>query len=101
MIWTQGFLTSLLFSGFLWQVQHFQEVAARLQAAYAGEKAVTIQKQEQEVVKAWKALLTACEGRRDQLVDTAEKFRFFSMVRDLIYWMENVIRQIETQEKPR
>uniref|UniRef100_A0A803TQC9 Spectrin beta chain n=1 Tax=Anolis carolinensis TaxID=28377 RepID=A0A803TQC9_ANOCA len=83
------------------QVQHFQEVAARLQAAYAGEQAVTIQKQEQEVVKAWKALLHACEGRRGQLVDTAEKFRFFSMVRDLISWMESVIRQIETQEKPR
>ncbi|KAJ7344120.1 hypothetical protein JRQ81_000070 [Phrynocephalus forsythii] len=83
------------------QVQHFQEVAARLQAAYAGEQAVAIHKQEQEVVKAWKALLQACEGRRAQLVDTAEKFRFFSMVRDLISWMESVIRQIETQEKPR
>lgn len=76
-------------------------MAARLQAAYAGERAGTIQKQEQEVVKAWKALLAACEGRRAQLVDTAEKYRFFSMVRDLISWMENVIRQIETQEKPR
>ncbi|KAM3853782.1 spectrin beta chain, erythrocytic isoform 1-T1 [Vipera latastei] len=83
------------------QVQHFQEVAARLLAAYAGEKAVAIQKQEQEVVKAWKALLEACEGRRAQLVNTAEKYRFFSMVRDLMSWMENVIRQIDTQEKPR
>ncbi|XP_053110826.1 spectrin beta chain, erythrocytic isoform X2 [Hemicordylus capensis] len=83
------------------QVQQFQEVAARLQAAYAGEQADTIQKQEQEVVQAWKALLNACEGRRAQLVDTAEKFRFFGMVRDLISWMESVIRQIETQEKPR
>lgn len=85
----------------LWQVQHFQEVAARLLAAYAGEKAMAIQKQEQEVVKAWKALLEACEGRRAQLVDTAEKFRFFCMVRDLMSWMESVIRQIDTQEKPR
>ncbi|XP_066467623.1 spectrin beta chain, erythrocytic isoform X1 [Tiliqua scincoides] len=83
------------------QVQHFQEVAARLQAAYAGEEATRIQMQEQEVVKAWKALLAACEGRRAQLVDTAEKFRFFSMVRDLISWIESVIRQIDTQEKPR
>uniref|UniRef100_A0A8C5T055 Calponin-homology (CH) domain-containing protein n=1 Tax=Laticauda laticaudata TaxID=8630 RepID=A0A8C5T055_LATLA len=83
------------------QVQHFQEVAARLLAAYAGEKAMTIQKQEQEVIKAWKALLDACEGRRAQLVDTAEKFRFFSMVRDLMSWMESVIQQIDTQEKPR
>uniref|UniRef100_A0A8D0G7F9 Spectrin beta chain n=1 Tax=Sphenodon punctatus TaxID=8508 RepID=A0A8D0G7F9_SPHPU len=83
------------------QVQQLQEAAAQLQAAYAGEKVVAIQTQEQEVVKAWKALLDACEGRRAQLVDTAEKFRFFSMVRDHLSWMESVIKQIETQEKPR
>ncbi|XP_067406754.1 spectrin beta chain, erythrocytic isoform X2 [Emydura macquarii macquarii] len=83
------------------QVQQFREVAARLQTAYAGEKADVIQRQEQEVVRAWQALLDACSGRRAQLVDTAEKFRFFSMVRDLLSWMESIIRQIETQEKPR
>uniref|UniRef100_A0A674J021 Spectrin beta chain n=1 Tax=Terrapene triunguis TaxID=2587831 RepID=A0A674J021_9SAUR len=83
------------------QVQQFREVAARLQTAYAGEKADVIQRQEQEVVRAWKALLDACSGRRAQLVDTAEKFRFFSMVRDLLSWMESITRQIETQEKPR
>ncbi|EMP27688.1 Spectrin beta chain, erythrocyte [Chelonia mydas] len=83
------------------QVQQFREVAARLQTAYAGEKADAIQRQEQEVVRAWKSLLDACSGRRAQLVDTAEKFRFFSMVRDLLSWMESITRQIETQEKPR
>ncbi|NXD18393.1 SPTB2 protein, partial [Nothocercus nigrocapillus] len=83
------------------QVQQFREVAARLQTAYAGEKADSIQQQEQEVVKALRALLEACSGRRAQLLDTAEKFRFFSMVRDLLSWIESVIRQIETQEKPR
>ncbi|CAM4564671.1 unnamed protein product [Lepidochelys olivacea] len=83
------------------QVQQFREVAARLQTAYAGEKADAIQRHEQEVVRAWKSLLDACSGRRAQLVDTAEKFRFFSMVRDLLSWMESITRQIETQEKPR
>ncbi|NWY07900.1 SPTB1 protein, partial [Nothoprocta ornata] len=83
------------------QVQQFREVAARLQTAYAGEKADVIQQQEQEVVKALRALLEACSGRRAQLLDTAEKFRFFSMVRDLLSWIESIIRQIETQEKPR
>lgn len=83
------------------QVQQFREVAARLQTAYAGEKADVIQRQEQEVMRAWKALLDASSGRRAQLVDTAEKFRFFSMVRDLLSWMESITRQIETQEKPR
>ncbi|KGL81922.1 Spectrin beta chain, erythrocytic, partial [Tinamus guttatus] len=83
------------------RVQQFREVAARLQTAYAGEKADSIQQQEQEVVKALRALLEACSGRRAQLLDTAEKFRFFSMVRDLLSWIESIIRQIETQEKPR
>ncbi|POI25971.1 hypothetical protein CIB84_010279, partial [Bambusicola thoracicus] len=83
------------------QVQQFREVAARLQTAYAGEKAVSIQQQEQEVARALQALLEACSGRRAQLVDTADKFRFFSMARDLLSWMESTVRQIQTQEKPR
>ncbi|XP_048456403.1 spectrin beta chain, non-erythrocytic 1-like [Rhincodon typus] len=83
------------------QVQQFQDDAGHLHTAYAGDKAAAIQKQEQKVVEAWKALLDACDGRRTQLVDTAEKFRFFSMVRDLMSWMESIIRQVETEEKPR
>lgn len=83
------------------QVQQFQDVATHLQTAYAGEKADAIQYKEQEVSAAWQALLEACAGRRTQLVDTADKFRFFSMVRDLFSWMESIIRQIETQERPR
>ncbi|XP_049453117.1 spectrin beta chain, erythrocytic isoform X1 [Epinephelus fuscoguttatus] len=83
------------------QVQQFQETAARLHAQYAGGQADTIQATEREVVEAWKGLLDACDGRRAQLVDTAEKFRFFTMVRDLMAWMESIIQQIETQEKPR
>uniref|UniRef100_A0A8C5SG09 Spectrin beta chain, non-erythrocytic 1 n=1 Tax=Laticauda laticaudata TaxID=8630 RepID=A0A8C5SG09_LATLA len=82
------------------QVRQLQEDAARLQSAYAGDKADDIQKRENEVLEAWKALLDACEGRRVRLVDTGDKFRFFSMVRDLMLWMEDVIRQIEAQEKP-
>ncbi|XP_016077612.1 PREDICTED: spectrin beta chain, non-erythrocytic 1 isoform X3 [Miniopterus natalensis] len=82
------------------QVRQLQEDAARLQAAYAGDKADDIQKRENEVLEAWKALLDSCEGRRVRLVDTGDKFRFFSMVRDLMLWMEDVIRQIEAQEKP-
>ncbi|XP_018423798.1 PREDICTED: spectrin beta chain, erythrocytic-like [Nanorana parkeri] len=83
------------------QVQGFQDTAARLYSAYAGDQATDIQKKEKEVVEAWKALLDASDGRRTELISAAEKFRFFSMVRDLILWMESIIRQIETQEKPR
>ncbi|XP_034783719.2 spectrin beta chain, erythrocytic-like isoform X1 [Acipenser ruthenus] len=83
------------------QVQQFQDSAARLHAQYVGDQADAIQHTEHEVVEAWKALLDACDGRRTRLEDTADKFRFFSMVRDLMSWMESIIRQIETQEKPR
>ncbi|NWV30252.1 SPTB1 protein, partial [Origma solitaria] len=83
------------------QVQQFRETAARLQTAYAGEKAAGIQEQEQEVARALQELLEACSGRRARLVDTADKHRFFSMARDLLSWMESTVRQIETQEKPR
>lgn len=82
-------------------MQQFRETAARLQTAYAGEKAAGIQEQEQEVARALRALLEACSGRRARLVDTADKHRFFSMARDLLSWMESTVRQIETQEKPR
>ncbi|XP_061823762.1 spectrin beta chain, non-erythrocytic 1 isoform X1 [Nerophis lumbriciformis] len=83
------------------QVRQLQEDAVRLQSAYAGDKADDIQKREGEVLEAWKNLLEAVEGRRGKLVDTGDKFRFFSMVRDLMLWMEDVIRLIEAQEKPR
>uniref|UniRef100_A0A8C8ER97 Spectrin beta chain n=1 Tax=Oncorhynchus tshawytscha TaxID=74940 RepID=A0A8C8ER97_ONCTS len=83
------------------QVQQFQETAVRLHAQYAGDQAVEIQTQEKEVMEAWKALLDACDGRRRRLEETADKFRFFTMVRDLMAWMESTIQQIETQEKPR
>uniref|UniRef100_A0A3Q3WD23 Spectrin beta chain n=1 Tax=Mola mola TaxID=94237 RepID=A0A3Q3WD23_MOLML len=83
------------------QVRQLQEDAVRLQSAYAGDKADDIQKREGEVLEAWKNLLEAAEGRRVKLVDTGDKFRFFSMVRDLMLWMEDVIRLIEAQEIPR
>ncbi|NWS64473.1 SPTB1 protein, partial [Chunga burmeisteri] len=83
------------------QVRQFRETAARLQTAYAGEKAAGIQEQEREVAQALRALLEACSGRRARLVDTADKHRFFGMARDLLSWMESTVRQIETQEKPR
>uniref|UniRef100_A0A1A8DXH2 Spectrin beta chain n=1 Tax=Nothobranchius kadleci TaxID=1051664 RepID=A0A1A8DXH2_NOTKA len=83
------------------QVRQLQEDAMRLQAAYAGDKADDIQCRESEVLEAWKSLLGACDGRRLRLLDTGDKFRFFSMVRDLMLWMEDVIRLIEAQENPR
>ncbi|ROL18754.1 Spectrin beta chain, non-erythrocytic 1 [Anabarilius grahami] len=45
--------------------------------------------------------LDCMPSRRKRLEDTADKFRFFTMVRDLLAWMESIMQQIETQEKPR
>lgn len=86
---------------FVPQVRQLQEDAVRLQSAYAGDKADDIQRRESEVLEAWRGLLEACDERRVRLLDTGDKFRFFSMVRDLMLWMDNVIRLIEAQENPR
>ncbi|CAN9510001.1 unnamed protein product [Ophioblennius macclurei] len=83
------------------QVRQLQEDAVRLQSAYAGDKADDIQRRDSEVLQAWTGLLDACNARRLHLLDTADKFRFFSLVRDLLLWMEDVIRLIEAQENPR
>ncbi|XP_039222171.1 spectrin beta chain, non-erythrocytic 2 isoform X1 [Crotalus tigris] len=83
------------------QVKQVQDDAARLQKAYAGEKADDIRKHEQSVSEAWSDLLSSSSDRRQLLVDTVDKFRFFGMVRDLLLWMDDINLQIEAQEKPR
>lgn len=98
-----------------------------MQAAYAGDKAKEITNREAEVVNAWMnlqgiltysfslninniiILLTVphlffagmCEGRKQKLGDTGDLFRFFNMVRTLMLWMDDVIIQMNTSEKPR
>uniref|UniRef100_A0A8C4WF71 Spectrin beta chain n=1 Tax=Gopherus evgoodei TaxID=1825980 RepID=A0A8C4WF71_9SAUR len=83
------------------QVKQVQEDATRLQKAYAGEKADDIRRHEQAVSEAWAELLSSSQGRRQLLLDTVDKFRFFKMVRDLMLWMDGVHLQIDAQEKPR
>ncbi|XP_037544037.1 spectrin family protein isoform X1 [Nematolebias whitei] len=83
------------------QVNQVQDDAARLQKAYAGEKAEEIQRSEHAVTSAWEGLLEACKTRRLVLLDTVEKFRFFNMVRDLMLWMDGVNLQIDAHDSPR
>ncbi|XP_048477177.1 spectrin beta chain, non-erythrocytic 4-like, partial [Rhincodon typus] len=83
------------------QVRQLQENAAQLRTVYAGENAEAILVQEQGVMQAWKELLSSCDQRRLQLTTTSDKIRFFSMVRDLVSWMDSIICQIGTGEKPR
>ncbi|CAG0879659.1 unnamed protein product, partial [Darwinula stevensoni] len=83
------------------QVQQVQEDSAKLQAAYAGEKAMEITNKEFEVVNAWRNLQQKCEARRMKLADTGDLFKFFMMVRTLKLWMDDIVRQMNTTEKPR
>ena len=83
------------------QVQQIQEAAATLIVAYSGEKAREIQNHEMEVVNAWRNLQLRVEGRRTQLSNSTDLYRFFSMARDLLNWMTDLARQMESHEKPR
>lgn len=95
----QNFLTDLqMLEG---QVKQIQSDAHDLQAAYAGDKAMEIQARETEVVNAWRQLQAMCEGRRVKLGDTSDLFKFMQMVRDLLLWMEEVKREMHTQERPK
>ncbi|KAJ0063351.1 hypothetical protein NL108_000299, partial [Boleophthalmus pectinirostris] len=83
------------------QVRHVQESAAQLRAVYAGEKAEAIACREHEVMMCWKELLSCCEECRVHITTEADKLRFFSLVRDQLMWMDSIICQIGTGEKPR
>ncbi|XP_056140178.1 spectrin family protein isoform X1 [Lampris incognitus] len=83
------------------QVNQVQDDAARLQKAYAGEKAEEIHRSEHAVTAAWEGLLEAGQARRLLLLDTVEKFRFFNMVRDLMLWTDGVNLQIDAHDSPR
>jgi len=78
-----------------------QEDAARLEKAYAGEKAADIRRHERAVSEAWATLRASSQARRRLLLDAAEQFRFLRAVRDLLLWMDGVRLQIEGQERPR
>merc|ERR1719461_797380 len=95
----QNFLQDL--QGLQTQVTAIQEESAKLQAAYAGDKAMEITNREREVVRAWLELQSIGESRKQKLNDTSDLFKFFAMVRNLILWMDDLMRQMKTSEKPR
>ncbi|XP_075692211.1 spectrin beta chain, non-erythrocytic 4 [Rhinoderma darwinii] len=83
------------------QVRQLQENAAQLRTVYAGENAAAIVTSEQEVMRSWKELLTSCEDCRLQITTTSDRMKFLGLVRDLLSWMDSIICQIGTGEKPR
>uniref|UniRef100_A0A3B4GFR6 Spectrin beta chain, non-erythrocytic 4-like n=1 Tax=Pundamilia nyererei TaxID=303518 RepID=A0A3B4GFR6_9CICH len=80
------------------QVRQLQENAAQLRTIYAGEKAEAIMVKEQEVMDAWKELLSSCEASRVQVTSVTDKVQFFSVVRENLMWMEGIMGQIGWDE---
>lgn len=83
------------------RVDDIQDDSSKLQAAYAGDKAREITSREAEVVNAWHNLQAMCDARRFKLSDTGDLFKFFNMVRNLMLWMDDITRQMNSSEKPR
>ncbi|GBP22289.1 Spectrin beta chain [Eumeta japonica] len=83
------------------QVEAISAECARLVASYAGDKAAEITRREAEVVEAWAALQAACGARKAKLEDADDLYRFLNQVRNLTIWMDDVVRQMNTGEKPR
>nr|XP_055122663.1 spectrin beta chain, non-erythrocytic 2 isoform X2 [Symphalangus syndactylus]XP_055122736.1 spectrin beta chain, non-erythrocytic 2 isoform X2 [Symphalangus syndactylus]XP_055122776.1 spectrin beta chain, non-erythrocytic 2 isoform X2 [Symphalangus syndactylus] len=83
------------------QVQQVQDDGHRLQKAYAGDKAEEIGRHMQAVAEAWAQLQGSSAARRQLLLDTTDKFRFFKAVRELMLWMDEVNLQMDAQERPR
>ncbi|XP_075591852.1 spectrin beta chain isoform X2 [Dermatophagoides farinae] len=82
-------------------VHQITDESKKLQVLYAGDRANEIIAREQEVVNAWNKMLTDCDLRRHKLEDTGDLFKFFNMVRDLILWMDDIVRQMNSSDKPR
>uniref|UniRef100_A0A1A8UHF0 Spectrin, beta, non-erythrocytic 4 n=1 Tax=Nothobranchius furzeri TaxID=105023 RepID=A0A1A8UHF0_NOTFU len=80
------------------QVRQLQENAAQLRTIYAGEKAEAIMVKEQEIMEAWKELLSSCEASRIQVTSVTDKVQFFSVVRENLMWMEGIMGQIRWDE---
>ncbi|KAG5844063.1 hypothetical protein ANANG_G00157460 [Anguilla anguilla] len=83
------------------QVRQLQESATQLRTVYAGEKAEAIARKEQDIMQAWKELLTTCDECGVQLTTAADKLHFLGLVQDLNLWMDRLICQIEKEGNPR
>uniref|UniRef100_A0A1I8EKU7 Spectrin beta chain n=1 Tax=Wuchereria bancrofti TaxID=6293 RepID=A0A1I8EKU7_WUCBA len=83
------------------QVAQIERDALELRDAYAGDRAIEIGAREAEVHKAWRQLRAVCDARSMRLGDTSDLFRFMIMVRDLLLWMNEVKREMTSQERPK
>ena len=75
--------------------------ANHLLPSYAGQKEWHICERRDDVLAAWNQLNMQAERRRHQLEDAADLQRFFSMVRELLQWMDLVSLQINEKSRPK
>ena len=79
------------------QVNAIQEESAKLQAAYAGEKAMEITNREREMVWAWMELQGMGDMRKGKLSDTGNLFKSLAVVRNFMLWVDDLMRQMMTR----
>ncbi|KAG9510173.1 Spectrin beta chain, partial [Fragariocoptes setiger] len=83
------------------QVEQIKNEAGELKDSYAGDKSREIQEREQQVSSALRELLAMCESRRRRLAETGDLYKLFDKIKELMFWMENTVRQMNSSEKPR
>ena len=83
------------------QVEAIVEESGRLLPSYSEVKERDIRDRRDEVVNAWKNLQQLCDSRRGRLMDTFDLYRLLNMIRELMAWMEGVVKEMQSQEKPR
>ena len=92
---------SFVISGICTQVENVCECGRELEKSYAGPDLAKIVEQEKLVQDAWDSLLSHIQKRAALLSDALDKFKFLNLVRDLLSWLESVLRQINAQERPK
>ena len=83
------------------QVHAVQQDAAMLLPAYADAREKIIRDRRDEVLNAWRNLQRLCDARRGRLMDTFDLYRFLNMVRELMAWIDTVLKDMAAQERPK
>lgn len=83
------------------QVHAVQQDAALLLPAYADAREKLIRDKRDEVLNAWRNLQRLCDARRGRLMDTFDLYRFLNMVRELMAWIDSVLKEMAAQERPK
>ena len=81
------------------QVETVRVRAGNLLSLYAGQQAADIEKREADVLTAWNNLQAMSDTRTGKLECTSRLFLFFSMARDLLFWIGENFRAMNTGEK--